>query len=134
MKDEFICQQCGNCCRWMGFDHITVEDRERWIKEGRDDILKYVGNKCKDEEGNDAYTFTAYPIIENIRDAYKRRPCVFLTKDKRKYKCCINDTKPTICKTFPTSMDVAHYCNGLRKMFGEKPVDANELIKILCRL
>jgi len=143
MKYEFICQQCGNCCRWMGFNHITFEDRARWIKEGREDILKYVGKKCKGENGEDAYTWTAYPIIEKMRDAYKRKPCVFLTKDNGRYKCKIHETKPTVCKTFPASLGSAEgtitvdpdettyvppYCNGIRKIYGVEMLDADEII------
>jgi len=132
-EDGFECLQCGNCCRWAGFDYIEIEDRERWINEGRKDILKYVGNKItKDNSGEDCYVFTAYSYIPDIRQGIDREPCVFLRKnDGGKYECSIHDTKPTACKKFPRIFFYHPYCNGIRKILGEGFIDAKQLIKEL---
>lgn len=43
MRIKFKCKQCGECCKkYIGTLKATSKDIERWKKEGREDILKYV--------------------------------------------------------------------------------------------
>ena len=36
------CSQCGRCCLMLGAEiTATQEDVARWVKEGRQDILRY---------------------------------------------------------------------------------------------
>jgi len=131
---NFICLQCGNCCRWAGFRYVLKEDKDRWLKEGRKDILKYVGEKTVGDCGEDAYTFTAYPVISDIKKGLDRKPCVFLKKKDKKYECSIHDTKPIVCREYPNDSLCVYHCNGLRKMIDEEQLDARVLIKQLMDL
>jgi len=97
------CQRCGRCCRvlletgsrsshWI-FD-ITDEDRERWEREGRDDILEWVSVRTGPTGEGVMADFPVDPEGE------KGCPCPFLQEQVTRSVCLIHDTQPTICAEF----------------------------------
>ncbi len=80
-----ICRPCRKCCIWSDI-RLTSEDIERWKKEERLDILLAIN-----------------PLIGESRQLIKKEhnnECIFLSEDG---SCRIHETKPYICRRFPTS-------------------------------
>lgn len=112
----FECQQCGECCKkYAGTLKASVEDIERWKREGREDILEYV------------YVFEFDGIIIGGDLWFDPKTgeeiigtCPFLKKSKGKFICLIHDTKPTVCKEYPFNESKKpdksriNECKGLR--------------------
>jgi|WetSurMetagenome_2_1015567.scaffolds.fasta_scaffold644201_2 Fe-S-cluster containining protein len=126
---EQICQQCGKCCsKCAGTITASPEDIQRWILDGRFDILKhfkYMGiNKyvwC-DELWAEYFLATSDVIQHDITSVGELLTpshneygvCPFRRKLKDgKYKCAIHDTKPELCRDFtPWKPGWAIDCNG----------------------
>jgi len=94
-EDIQKCSSCGACCR--GERHygliLLPGDYERWIQEKREDILCYIENSV--------YGLHRAIIWKNANTGKYLDYCPFLQEvDNGKYKCTIQDTKPTICKLF----------------------------------
>lgn len=84
------CACCGRCCEHFGGHLIaTPRDRERWKREGRDDLLSRI---------NRLGWIWVDPLTGRLED-----PCPFIerTSDQRGL-CRINDTKPDMCRDYPT--------------------------------
>ena len=83
------CLSCGICCDL--FSHTVVPDEtdlERWRSEGRGDILSW-GKAQADSE---------------------REPCPFLKREGMTSGiCAINQTKPAMCRAYPTGAH-RHIC------------------------
>lgn len=88
-----LCSSCAECC--IGTDiRLTSEDIERWKKENRLDILLSIGS-----------------LMGESRQLIKKKnsnDCIFLQEDN---SCKIHDTKPEICKRFPSSLAQAELFN-----------------------
>ena len=89
------CTQCGKCCTnesFMGTLSASYEDVERWEVEGRDDILAWE---------------SAYDLWISPRTGYEASRCPFVRKvrGQEKYKCMIYDTRPEVCRQYPTRVD-----------------------------
>lgn len=104
-----LCERCGWCCVSLGgILSATREDLERWERERRQDILA----KC------DAPIFEGAEEVDIWldKDGEIAHICPWLRKDKTKWKCIINDTKPEVCKKY--------FCRGAddraRGIFREK--------------
>jgi Fe-S-cluster containining protein len=80
-----LCSSCRRCC--IGTEiRLIPEDIERWKKENRLSILLAIN-----------------PLLGESRQLVKKKnsdECVFLNGDG---SCEIHDTKPYICRRFPTS-------------------------------
>lgn len=87
------CLCCGRCCELFGGRlHVTDHDLRRWRREGRDDLLCRVNRLGW--------------IWVDPRTGKQLDPCPFLVPDESGRKvCAINETKPDICRDYPT---VAH--------------------------
>jgi len=114
-KIVFKCQQCGKCCKkYVGVLKSTVDDIERWKREGREDILKYVY----------IFEIDGYVLGGDLwfdpRTGRELSKCPFLKRDKDKMVCLIHDTKPNICREFPFAdkgkIDISrkNECKGIR--------------------
>lgn len=100
--EETRCLCCGDCCRFFG-GHLTASrhDLERWRHEGRDDILCRV---------NRLGWIWVDPETGQLLD-----PCPFLQPAGEKmFLCSIQETKPDICRAYPT---LAHGRRCLRGGF-----------------
>jgi Fe-S-cluster containining protein len=87
---RYLCQRCGNCCRWPGFVSITVSEARR--------IADFLGMTAE--------AFAAeYTELLPSRGALGIRSlaggaCVFL---EGKNHCRIQSVKPLQCKGFPNA-------------------------------
>ena len=84
------CACCGHCCESFG-GHLRAseQDLKRWRSEGRDDLLSRV---------NRLGWIWVDPQTKQLED-----PCPFIDwSSDHKGLCRINDTKPDMCRDYPT--------------------------------
>ena len=109
--DGFNCKQCGNCCINIpgAYAHsIDEEDVERWKKNRRNDILKWVISI-------DYEKFTIHDVWFHPETGDDVSSCPWLEKsDNGKYKCAIHDLRPNYCREWPpTKKDAINtQCRG----------------------
>lgn len=99
---ESRCACCGNCCEAFG-GHLNASknDLDRWRLEGREDLLGRV---------NRLGWIWVDPETKARVD-----PCPFILRiDAERAICSINETKPAICRAYPT---LAHGRRCLRGVF-----------------
>lgn len=89
------CRRCGKCCLTVGEIQALPSDIERWISQGREEILSRLEVEERDRE---LVTFGRL----KLGDSTKR--CVFLQKDGEGYKCAIHNTKPEVCLEYPLNV------------------------------
>lgn len=84
------CLSCGICCEQFGGHlHASARDLQRWQEQGREDLLSRV---------NRLGWIWVDPETKHLLD-----PCPFLKTIAPDRKICsINDTKPDICRDYPT--------------------------------
>lgn len=121
----FECLRCGSCCRVAGEAlHITQSDVERWLVEGRDDILDEVfpvrvfckecnvqwpspaGENCPKcgQRGEPIWYWIDHGRGQSYMGQLLGAPrCPFLRKIRKKeeYSCLIHETRPEVCREFP---------------------------------
>lgn len=84
------CACCGSCCEAFG-GHLRASrhDIERWRRQGRNDLLARVNHLGW--------------IWINPETGKPEERCPFIVRiDTRTALCGINDTKPAICRDYPT--------------------------------
>jgi Fe-S-cluster containining protein len=84
------CACCGRCCESFG-GHLNASphDLARWRREGRDDLLHRV---------NRLGWIWIDPATGRLEDQ-----CPFLHQNGEQRRiCAINDTKPDMCRDYPT--------------------------------
>lgn len=86
------CTRCGKCCTNPSFQgnlSATIEDIERWVQEGRLDILAWCDTILGD-------------LWVRQDDDYEATRCPFVRKDRGKntYHCRIYDTRPQVCRDY----------------------------------
>lgn len=129
------CTQCGKCCtdeRYMNTLQIDGVDVKRWRRQGRWDILAHVAvmGTTKADPWADAW-FT------KSGDEVKRCPFVRKIRGTDRFTCTIYDTRPTVCRGYPYSVDqmAAIGCEMLEPsdtdetvdvFMGRRPTIANE--------
>ncbi len=93
------CKNCGKCCIEMGWKiFATPDDIVRWIKEGRQDILKHV------------LVYEYYDILHGYvfeggevwfdENGRKLERCPFIKERDGKIYCRIHETKPQQCREY----------------------------------
>ena len=87
---EKSCACCGRCCEFFGGHlHASARDLDRWRREGREDLLCRV---------NRLGWVWVDPQTMTLVD-----PCPFIDRSHGdKVYCGIHDTKPDICRDYPT--------------------------------
>jgi Fe-S-cluster containining protein len=106
---EFKCRRCGKCClAFNGYLSATTNDIKRWKGEGRTDILDRVLFTTLKEDG-EIYNSPDGEILSADLWSDKERldeanRCPFLKTDdgKKIYRCTIHETKPDVCREYPT--------------------------------
>lgn len=101
-KHEIRCLCCGECCEdFGGHLHASTSDLERWRREGRDDLLARV---------NRLDWIWVDPETKGLLER-----CPFIVKvSEQKSICGIQETKPDICRAYPT---IAHGKRCLHGVF-----------------
>jgi Fe-S-cluster containining protein len=85
---KYICQRCGNCCRWPGVVKLTDEDTDRiaaFLGIGADQFIA-------------EYTEVHPQRICLVLKSRANGECLFL---EGKNICKINPVKPVQCNGFP---------------------------------
>ncbi|NOZ82785.1 MAG: YkgJ family cysteine cluster protein, partial [Euryarchaeota archaeon] len=96
------CRRCGECCRTIGRSiRVSPSDIERWIAEGRDEILALLDIR---EEGGELLTGG------ELRLGDERGRCVFLEDSQDGSICRIHETKPEVCAEYP--LNCGSVCKG----------------------
>jgi Fe-S-cluster containining protein len=102
------CTNCGKCCtnaNYMGTLSATKEDVDRWQREGRHDILRFVFVLGLSGRNGMPY---ADLWVDRDHDDRERLRCPFVRKVKgqNRYLCKIYETRPQVCKDYvPWSED-----------------------------
>ena len=111
---KWLCQRCGNCCRWPGFVHVTGREIDRladYMKIDPEDFLeKYV------EVTPDGDHLT---LIMKKDDS-----CIFLQENN---VCQVNDVKPDQCSGFPNTW----FFDGWREKCEAELVDEKAFDKLV---
>jgi Fe-S-cluster containining protein len=87
---RYLCQRCGNCCRWPGFVAITSSESER--------IADFLG--LSPEEFASQYTELLPSRAGLGIKSRTNGACVFLSGTNH---CTIQAVKPLHCKGFPNA-------------------------------
>ncbi len=104
-QDGFKCKQCGHCCLDLSDAFCTCvseEDVQKWVDEGRDDILQWVVPIVL--EGEQIYDIWISP---RTGDDVERCPWLRKLPGKNRYICRIHDAKPEHCRIYPQSREHA---------------------------
>lgn len=96
------CLACGICCELYGGTLAAApDDLERWRAEGRDDLLGHVS-----PEGE---------LWIDPATGRRLEGCPFLVKrDQESSVCGIHETKPRICREYPTPVHAFRCVRGIR--------------------
>ncbi|MDP8217126.1 MAG: YkgJ family cysteine cluster protein [Candidatus Theseobacter exili] len=94
MKEDFVCINCGECCKWEGYVHIAEEEI--------DQLSDYLGISIDEFTSN-------YTVLTNNRQGLslkekKNGSCIFLSKDRL---CTVYTARPKQCRQFPYSWDIS---------------------------
>lgn len=87
------CGRCGNCCRRQWRIEVSSKDIQRWVDEGRIDILE----SLEPEQGH-------VPTAASGEVSYvipKTAGCKYLIEGEQTM-CSIYDTRPEVCRNFPS--------------------------------
>jgi len=100
-QKETRCACCGTCCAAFG-GHLNAsrEDLERWQREGREDLLSRINRLGW--------------IWMDPQTGQPEGTCPFLGRSGAETFCRIHDTKPAMCRGYPT---LAHGHRCLRRGF-----------------
>ncbi|MBC2710278.1 MAG: YkgJ family cysteine cluster protein [Desulfosarcina sp.] len=109
---DFVCIQCGRCCRTLNYhDGCTVDDYRRLQALGRTDILAWVGTVRQNGEVT-ACRIWMDPGTNRFADN-----CPWLKKSDEpgRYVCTIHDVRPMVCREYPGSRKHARMtgCGGI---------------------
>ncbi|MGD0820353.1 MAG: YkgJ family cysteine cluster protein [Desulfomonilia bacterium] len=89
--ETITCRRCGTCCLADMIAYVTKEDMDRWISQGRSDILHIIENE---------QAFWAGDHLVSARDGRPLTGCPFLTWEKGGYACSIYETRPGVCRNY----------------------------------
>ena len=117
VPDDFVCWQCGNCCRGDGYVRVGEAEVER--------LADYLGLAV--EAFTERYTRLGAGRLGLLLTERANRDCIFLREDGT---CCVYPARADQCANFPHSWNYRgwlKYCENrcsLEKRPGEKGRDA----------
>lgn len=89
-KTDKVCACCGHCCESFGGHlHASDHDMERWRREGREDLLSRVNR-------------LGWIWVDPETKAMQERCPFIVTISEQQSICGIQETKPDICRAYPT--------------------------------
>ncbi len=101
MKEQAKCRRCGTCClaNMAAFSGtISDEDRTRWTREGRDDILRTMDAEEAVWAGDH---------FVSGRDGNYLHACPFLRRSGGFCICAIYESRPKVCRDYvPGSSEI----------------------------
>lgn len=102
VKADSRCACCGRCCESFGGHlHASGHDKERWRREGREDLLSRVNR------------LGWIWVDPDTKEMLERCPFISRISEQQSI-CSIQETKPDICRAYPT---LAHGRRCLRGVF-----------------
>jgi len=110
--ENYACTRCGQCCLALDFHkECTAEDVARWKRDGRQDILAWVGREAG-PDGEVGYRIWRYPGTPLYTET-----CPWLRRvpGDKAFVCAIQDAKPEVCRSYPGTAKHARMtgCPGL---------------------
>lgn len=87
---HYLCQRCGNCCRWPGDVRLKQEEPGRIAQFLGMDVEDFIGNYCRVSANR-----TGLSLEEK-----ENGECIFLEGVNT---CRIQSAKPEQCRGFPNS-------------------------------
>jgi Fe-S-cluster containining protein len=115
------CTQCGRCCTnssFMGTLTASGADVQRWRKQRRYDILRWVS--VIGPPSNPWGDLWIHPVRGDDRE---RCPFVRKIRGQDRYTCTIYDTRPDVCRSYPHHVD--HMMSVNCEMLDEGDTDAD---------
>lgn len=114
IRERFVCERCGNCCRGEGVVQIDDEQAQR--------IADFLGLSKRS-----FLRKYAKPVLDGFHWLKElnneERWCVFLEQDAEgRFACTINPVKPDQCGTYPEEWrnhDSVETCAGLKTLQGK---------------
>jgi Fe-S-cluster containining protein len=106
----FHCKQCGKCCKLRGAyqNYATDDDYNRWLLEGREDILQYVAvNDCGLSRSNQERRLLNVWVKPGTEEYLDECPWLKKLPEQDLYICAIHHTKPWHCRSFPSDRGFA---------------------------
>ncbi len=92
LRKRARCSRCGKCCTAPVVLITKPSDYRRWVRQGRDDILKYASVPPLKGYGD---------LWIDIKGSEDSAYCPFIKKTgEDTYICTIHDTKPKVCREF----------------------------------
>ena len=111
------CTQCGRCCtnpHFMGTMEASASDIARWRKDDRQDILQYADvHDWKPGSAGEAMGFAFADLWMSPRTGNDMLRCPFVRKvrNQDRYTCTIYDTRPEVCREYPTNVSHMQFVN-----------------------
>jgi Fe-S-cluster containining protein len=100
------CLRCGKCCLTDLIAYVTDEDRKRWTREGRNDILHILGKEHGAWAGD---------RLVSQDDGHPLQGCPFFVWVGNLGACTIQETKPGVCRDYmPGSSEFCPHFKGRR--------------------
>ena len=85
------CKRCGRCCLADFAAYVTEEDKKRWERENRQDILRVLTREHGTWEGDHLVSADSGRTLQG---------CPFFFFDGEQFGCAIHDTRPATCRQF----------------------------------
>jgi Fe-S-cluster containining protein len=102
MKEKKECKRCGKCCtdeEILITVKATSKDIERWVVQGRYDILDYLEPIIDYENGEEEFEQRGLFFDPITKERLDRCP-FFKRIENGLTQCRIHDTKPSCCENY----------------------------------
>lgn len=87
-KQKWLCQRCGNCCKWPGLVRVTDAEIDGYAKFLEMSPIEFIEQYTAVTPDRTGLTLISHPD----------NSCIFL---KQGNICIVNDIKPVSCAGFP---------------------------------
>lgn len=105
--EEIECKRCGKCCLADMLDYAAEEEKVRWQREGREDILGII------EQHHGVWMGDHIVSADN---GHTFRGCPFLEWENGLTRCAIYETRPRVCREFrPGSSEICPQFRGSKQ-------------------
>ncbi|MCP4180190.1 MAG: YkgJ family cysteine cluster protein [bacterium] len=101
---EEICQKCGACCKNHPYVEIFINEIHLLEKLTGLDLEKFINIK---EKNNKEYFFKFQ----------KNGDCFFLNNENGNHSCSVYESRPKICRNYPSTPEQIKTCKTLCKKF-----------------
>lgn len=108
-EPKITCRRCGTCCLADFAAMKSSEERERWEKEGRRDILDILEHEHAVWMGDH---------LVSSEDGHYLHGCPFLAWEGDRSSCSIYETRPRVCRNYePASSEICPQFKSCPELF-----------------